>query len=77
MLQCGERGLSAAFLKVGQRGIENQKPCDHFRFKVLVEYNLENNGEFKQPRNRRPELDQHISQRVSGCVRHRIRTVLL
>ena len=66
--QRSEGGLRAAFLEVGKRCIKNQKPCYDRRFKVLVQHQLENYTEFEQSWKRCPEFDQHISQRVSGCV---------
>jgi hypothetical protein len=56
MLQRGERGLSAALLKVGQRCIENQQRRNDRCLDVLVEYRLKNDRQFKQPGNWRPKF---------------------
>jgi hypothetical protein len=42
-----------------------------------VEYYLKHNRSFEQPWDRCPELGQSILNWVDGCIRNRIRAVLL
>jgi hypothetical protein len=74
-LQGSKSGLRAAFLKVGQRGVEYEQGGDDGSLVILVEDRLQQNGRFEQPWHRCPEFGECIAQWMSRRIRHCIGAV--
>src|ERR1017187_1925862 len=75
-LQGRKRSLGTALLEIGERSIEDQQGRNHCRFVVLMQHDLKDNRNFKQPWDRRPELGHCIAKWMSRSIRHCIGAIL-
>src|ERR1700733_6174242 len=71
-LQRGKRRLGATLLEESQRGVEHQQKGDDPGLDIFAERQLDHDGCFEHPWNRRPELIQGHANWMRACVRHRV-----
>ena len=76
-LEGGEGGLGAAFLHVGEGGVEDEEDCNDGGLEIFVEEELEGDGGFEEPGDGCPELGESVAKGMRGGVGHGVGAVVL